>query len=256
MCSGNGVLKCWLTLVLLSIPMTLTCEQEPGRSLSNLKTPDIASQQLLEREKNYTESVENSRPNELAGTGHALGDDETNRQFKNSPSLKWMAERLRVSKTVAYRLSATFNFVVLVTLIAIPLRSKLPAIFHKRTELIRQALDDAQTASAEANQRLSAIKSHLAKIGCEIGRMQSMADQQWQAEEERVRTAAEENKCRISKAAEREIAAAVNQARRELKAYVAELAVTLAATRIQVDTSTDRELVRSFIDQLGRNGSD
>jgi len=30
----------------------------------------------------------------------------------------------------------------------------------------------------------------------------------------------------------------------------------LAATRIHVDVSTDEELVRSFIDQLGRNGSD
>jgi hypothetical protein len=34
------------------------------------------------------------------------------------------------------------------------------------------------------------------------------------------------------------------------------LAVTLAAKRIQVDVSTDEELVRSFIDQLGRNGND
>ena len=60
----------------------------------------------------------------------------------------------------------------------------------------------------------------------------------------------------VSRAAEREIAAAVNQARRELKAYAVDLAVTLAATRIQVDVSTDEQLVRSFIDQLGRNGSD
>jgi F-type H+-transporting ATPase subunit b len=55
---------------------------------------------------------------------------------------------------------------------------------------------------------------------------------------------------------EHEIAAAVDQARRELKAYAADLAVTLAAKRIQVDVSTDEELVRSFIDQLGRNGND
>jgi F-type H+-transporting ATPase subunit b len=256
MCSGNGVLKCWLTVVLLSIPMTLTGEQEQGRFLSNLRTRDVASQQLLEREKNYTKSVQNSSPNEPARAAQALGDDETNEQFKNYPSLKWMAERLGISTTVVYRLSATFNFVALVTLIAIPLRSKLPAIFHKRTELIRQALDDAQRASAEAKRRLLAIESRLAKIGCEIARMQSIADQQWQADEERIRTAAEENKCRISKAAEHEIAAAGNQARRELKAYVADLAVTLAATRIQVDASTDKELVRSFIDQLRQNGRD
>jgi len=254
--SGNSVLKCWFTVVLLSISTALAREQEKGRSLSNLKTPVVALQQLLEREKNYTKSPQNNSPDEIASAAQTLDEDETNEQFKNSPSLKWMAETLRISTTVAYRLSATFNFVALVTLIAIPLRSKLPAIFRKRTELIRQGLDGAQKASAEATQRLLAIESRLAKIGCEIATIQSIADQQWRQEQERIRAAAEENKCRISKAAEREIAAAVNQARRELKAYAAGLAVTLAATRIQVDVSTDEELVRSFIDQLGRNGSD
>jgi F0F1-type ATP synthase membrane subunit b/b' len=73
--------------------------------------------------------------------------------------------------------------------------------------------------------------------------------------EERIRAAAEEDRCRIVKATEHEIAAAVNRVRQELKAYAADLAVTLAAAHIQVDVSTDEELVRSFIDQLGRNGS-
>ena len=251
MSSTTGVLQCWLTVALLSIPMTLAGEQEQGRSLSNLKTPVVALQQLLEREKNYPKSAQNSSPDEIASAAQTLDDDETNEQFKNSPSLKWMAETLRINTTVAYRLSVTFNFVALVTLIAIPLRSKLPAIFRKRTELIRQGLEGAQRASAEATQRLSAIESRLAKIGHEIARMQSIADQQWQAEEERIRAAAEEDKCRISKAAEHEIAAAVNQARRDLKAYVADLAVTLAATRIQADVSTDEELVRSLYPSTG-----
>lgn len=251
-----GVLKCWLTVALLSIPITLAGEREKGRSLSNLKTPVVGLQQLLEREKNYTKTAQNNSPDEIASAAQTLDDDETNEQFKNSPSLKWVAETLRINTAVAYRLSVAFNFVALVTLIAIPLRSRLPAIFRKRTELIRQGLEGAQRASAEATQRLSAIESRLAKIGCEIATIQSIADQQWQAEEARIRVAAEEEKCRIVKATEHEIAAAVNQARRELKAYAADLAVTLAATRIQVDVSTDEELVRSFIDQLGRNGSD
>jgi len=39
-----------------------------------------------------------------------------------------------------------------------------------------------------------------------------------------------------------------------LRAYVSELAVTLAEKRIQVNASTDQELVRAFVDQLGKNG--
>jgi hypothetical protein len=31
---ATGVLKCWLTVALLSIPLTLAGEQEKGRSLS------------------------------------------------------------------------------------------------------------------------------------------------------------------------------------------------------------------------------
>jgi len=256
MWSATGVLKCWLTVALLSISMTVPGEQEKGRSLSIPKTPDVASQQLWKSKRTILKSAQNNSPDEIAIAAQTLSDAETNEQFDNSPSLKWMAGTLRINTALAYRLSVAFNFVALVTLTAIPLRSKLPAIFRKRTELIRQGLDDAQRASTEATLRLSAIESRLAKIGCEIARMQSIADQQWQAEEERIRAAAEEDKCRIVKAVEHEIAAAVSQARRELKAYIADLAVTLAAKRIQVDVSTDEELVRSFIDQLGRNGSD
>jgi|SRR3984957_276267 F-type H+-transporting ATPase subunit b len=256
MWSATGVLKCWLTVALLSISMTVPGEQEKGRSLSIPKTPDVASQQLWKSKRTILKSAQNNSPDEIAIAAQTLSDAETNEQFDNSPSLKWMAETLRINTAVAYRLSVAFNFVALVTLIAIPLRSRLPVIFRKRTELIRQGLEGAQRASAEATQRLSVIESRLAKIGCEIASVQSIADQQWQAEKERIRAAAEEDKCRIVKVTEHEIAAAVDQARRELKAYAADLAVTLAAKRIQVDVSTDEELVRSFIDQLGRNGND
>ena len=256
MWSATGVLKCWLTVALLSISMTVPGEQEKGRSLSIPKTPDVASQQLWKSKRTILKSAQNNSPDEIAIAAQTLSDAETNEQFDNSPSLKWMAETLRINTAVAYRLSVAFNFVALVTLIAIPLRSRLPVIFRKRTELIRQGLEGAQRAGAKATQRLSVIESRLAKIGCEIASVQSIADQQWQAEEERIRAAAEEDKCRIVKVTEHEIAAAVDQARRELKAYAADLAVTLAAKRIQVDVSTDEELVRSFIDQLGRNGND
>jgi len=68
---------------------------------------------------------------------------QTSEQFENSPSLKWMADELGVSTTAAYRLCVVFNFATLVTLILIPLRSKLPAMFRDRTEFIGQTLEDA-----------------------------------------------------------------------------------------------------------------
>jgi F0F1-type ATP synthase membrane subunit b/b' len=98
------------------------------------------------------------------------------------------------------------------------------------------------------------IESRFATIGFEIKALQCSADQQWKAEEERIRTAIAEDQRRIAEGVEKEIEVAVDRARHELKTHAADLAVTLAATRIQVDVSCDQALVRAFIHQLGRNG--
>jgi F0F1-type ATP synthase membrane subunit b/b' len=46
-----------------------------------------------------------------------------------------------------------------------------------------------------------------------------------------------------------------NAARRELKSYVAELAVDLAEKKIRVSQDTDEALVRTFTSQLGKDGN-
>lgn len=173
--------------------------------------------------------------------GEASGDPEA--QFKNSASLKWMAHKLGVSTATAYALSVVVNFLVIIAAGVLLLRSRLPAI------------DEARKTSAEAQRRLSAIEERLGKLQCEIAAMQSVADQESQAEEERMRAAAEEEKRKIVEAAEQEITAAVGLAKRDFKAYAADLAVTLAANSIQVDASTDEALLRAFVDQLGQNRS-
>jgi len=55
--------------------------------------------------------------------------------------------------------------------------------------------------------------------------------------------------------AEQEIEMAANTARRELKAYVAELAVQLAEKKIRVSKDTDEALVRAFTAQMGKDGN-
>jgi F-type H+-transporting ATPase subunit b len=183
----------------------------------------------------------------------ASGDTEA--QFKDSASLKSMARKLGVTTRTAYELSVVVNFLVIITAGFLLLRSRLPAFFRNRTQLIRQALDEARRTSAAAQQRLSAIEERLAKLQSEVEALQSAADQESRAEEERIQAAAEEDKRRVVEAAEQEIAVAVSLAKRDFKAYAADLAVTLAANSIQVDASTDEALLRAFVDQLGRNGS-
>ena len=69
--------------------------------------------------------------------------------------------------------------------------------------------------------------------------------------DERIRAAVEQEKKQVVEAADAEISAASRTARRELKAFAADLAVNLAGQRIQVDQATDEGLVRSFTAKLG-----
>ncbi len=186
--------------------------------------------------------------------GEASGADGT-AELKNSPSVKWLAHMLRVSTATGYQIFIALNFATMVVVIVWFLRPRLPVWLRNRAQAIRQSLDDAGKASIEAQQRLSAIEARMLKLQSEISAMQSVADQESVAEEERLRASAEEEKRKIASIAEQEILAAVTRAKRDFKLYAAESMVTLAANRIKVDTSTDEEILHSFIYQLGGKGS-
>jgi F-type H+-transporting ATPase subunit b len=250
---AKRVWNCLLIVALLSIPMTAAGSQNHGPLSSNPKTSGVGSQP--QGDVNNTQSSENCCLNEPAGVGQATDGGQMNEPLRNSPSLKWIADESGISTIAAYRLSVAFNFAALVILIVIPLKSRLPSIFHNRTELIRQSLENAERTSTEAKKRLLAIESRFARIGFEIMAIQLRADLEWKAEEDRIRTAIAGDNRRIAEMVDRDIAVLVDRARHELKAYAADLAVTLAAARIQVDIFTDQSLVRNFIDQLGRNGN-
>ena len=87
--------------------------------------------------------------------------------------------------------------------------------------------------------------------------MRANAEKEAAAEEARISAAAEEDTRKIVVSAEQEIAAAAKSARRELKAYVADLAVSLASRQIRVNSAMDQALVQSFGDQLSaeKNGT-
>jgi F-type H+-transporting ATPase subunit b len=86
--------------------------------------------------------------------------------------------------------------------------------------------------------------------------MRAAAEEEAAAEEQRIKAAAEEDARKIVESAEQEIAAAVKSARRELTAYAADLAVSLAKKQIHVDAATDHALLRSFAQQLSANGGE
>lgn len=182
----------------------------------------------------------------------AEGDDTA--EFKNAPAIHFLSRITGLSLHGSWWLALLLNFAVIAGVIFWASKKFLPGIFRQRTASIQKAMEDARKASADANRRLSEIESRLSRLDTEISTMRTSADQEAAAEEARIQAAAHEDARKIVESAEQEIVAAAKQVRRELTAYAADLAVSLAKKQIHVDASTDQQLVRGFADQLSNGG--
>lgn len=184
-------------------------------------------------------------------TREATGaEQEKNANLKYSGMVQLLARKTGLSVRQAHLLALGINFAIIVALIGWAAGKYLPGMFRNRTEGIQQALSEARAASQDANRRLTEIESRLRQLDVEIGRVQSAAEKETSAEEERISRATEEDVRKVLRAAEQEIAAAAKQARRELSAHTADLAIALARKQIQVDPNTDQVLVRTFASHL------
>jgi F-type H+-transporting ATPase subunit b len=184
----------------------------------------------------------------------AAGEDDQ-AQFKHSASVQLVAKLTGLTVDGAYWLCVVLNFAVVAGVIVYFSKKNLPSLFRNRTASIQKAMQEARQASEDANRRLAEIETRLSRLGAEIAGMSAVAEKEALAEEARIKAAAEEDARKIVESAQQEIAAAAKLARRDLTAYAANLAVSLAARQIKVDTSTDQALVRSFAQELSSNPS-
>lgn len=185
-------------------------------------------------------------------TREAAGEEKNDTaEFKESPSVQFIARHIGLSTAHAYLLSILLNFAVVAVLIFWAARKYLPAAFSARTAAIQKAMQEAQKASEEARRRLAEIESRLMKLDGEIGMMRNAAEKDAAAEEARIQAAAQEDARKMVESAQQEIASAAKSARRELTAYAADLAIALAKKQIHVDAGTDQALVRNFAGELG-----
>jgi len=200
-------------------------------------------------------SAENAPANAAPNTGSEpnSGEDET-AQFKHSASVQLLSRITGLSLDGAYWLAVLLNFAIVAGLIAWAAKKNLPAMFRNRTASIQKSLEEARKASEEAKRRLADIEARLSRLDGEINQMRAASEKEAAAEEERIKAATAEEARRIIESAGQEIAAATKAARRELTAYAANLAVTLAAKQIHVDTATDQVLVRRFAQQISNDG--
>jgi F-type H+-transporting ATPase subunit b len=177
-------------------------------------------------------------------------DEDGQAQFKHSASVQKVAKLTGLSLDQAYWLCVLLNFAVIAGAVGYLSKKNLPGFFRERTASIQKAMREARQASEEANRRLADIETRLSRLDTEIAGMRGAAEKEAVAEEARIKAAAEEDARKIVESAEQEIAAAAKLARRELTAYAGNLAVSLAAKQIKVDSATDQALVREFAKEL------
>ena len=191
---------------------------------------------------------------EREATGEA--EEEEHGDLKHSPMVHRLAKLTGGNVHRAHLLALSLNFAIIVFVAFWFGRKRIPGMLRSRTESIQRALEEARAASQDANRRLTEIENRLRQLDVEIGRLQANAEKETEAEEGRIKSAAEEDIRKVVEAAEQEIAAAAKLARRELTGHTADLAIALARKQISVDSNTDQVLVRNFASKLSQGGKD
>jgi F-type H+-transporting ATPase subunit b len=239
----------FLVLAAMFVALPAVCQEQSAPQSASLQ--QTSEQQTSEPKKPGDPSLAGELVKE---TREAAGeDDEEYSNLKHAKPIQWLARKIGWSVHGAHLLLSAINFLIIAAIIFWAARKSLPGAFRNRTGAIQQALQEARSASQDANRRLADIENRLRELDVEIGRMQSAAETESAAEEGRIKDAAEDDVRKVVRAAEQEIAAATKQARRELSSHTASLAIALARQQINVDANTDQVLVRTFASGLSHS---
>jgi len=148
------------------------------------------------------------------------------------------------------------NFGLLAIGLGYLIAQNLPPFFAARNEEIRKGIEDAAKLKAEADVRAADMEKRMARLGVEIEELRAHAKSEMSAEGDRIRKETEEILAKVQSTATLEIESAAKNARHELKAYSADLALQLAEVRIRTRAGAGSEsvLVEKFILGLERKG--
>jgi F-type H+-transporting ATPase subunit b len=250
-----AILRPLLALALLAflsvLPAQLAYAQEPAAPSSQPAAAAPAKEGGQPAPGNQTiagELVKETR--EAAGE-----DEEEHADLKHAKPVRWLARKIDWSVHGTHLLLSGLNFAIVAVIIFWAVRKFVPGMLRDRNASIQRSLEEARTASQDANRRLADIENRLRQLDVEIGQMQVTAEKEAAAEEGRIQKAAEEDVRKVVLAAEQEIAAAAKQARRDLTTHTAGLAIALARQQINVDSNTDQVLVRTFASGLASHPS-
>lgn len=146
------------------------------------------------------------------------------------------------------------NTFIILFAIVLPIARILPKVLRKRGQGLKQNLEQARSATADANSRLSAVEAQLARMDEEIGKIRAHVEEEAKQDEVRIKATIAEESAKIVASAEQEIAAAAAHARRGLKAFAADLAIEQAVKQLNLTPETDRQLIEEFVASVAADG--
>ena len=178
--------------------------------------------------------------------------------YTHSPMVARLGRAMGLSTNQASRLFEDFNSGILIAVVLYYLLKIVPGKLRAKRDEIDRELAEARAATADSDRRLRAGGEEGQMRGGGVVARRRQAAQGSVEEEARIHAALEEEKARIVRQAEQEIAAAQSNAERGLKQYAADLAVERAAARVQLTPEGDRAVVDDFLrdlaGQLGKQG--
>jgi F-type H+-transporting ATPase subunit b len=149
------------------------------------------------------------------------------------------------------------NFGILAVALGYGMAKGLPPLFRSRTKEIQQGISEAQQMKQDAEKRSAEMDARLNALGSDIEKFRTQSAAEMQQEGDRIsrETAAQIKK--IEQQATVELESVGKTARRQLKEYAAELALSLAEERLRgrIDNAAESALVDDFVRDLERQAS-
>jgi F-type H+-transporting ATPase subunit b len=144
------------------------------------------------------------------------------------------------------------NFLVLAGGLGYLIGKNAPSFFAARSEQIGKDMAEARKEREAAEARAADVDRRLANLGAEIASLRAHAQEEAEAESQRLAHHRAAEIAKIQAHAEQEIVSAGKFARLELKRYAAELAIGLAEQKIRarMTPETQDALVRGFVRDL------
>jgi F-type H+-transporting ATPase subunit b len=170
-----------------------------------------------------------------------------------APGAAWAAEAEGDRWGVFLPLGRLLNLILVIAVLIWVARKPLSSFFASRSQAIRDQLAEAQQARKEAEAKLAEIEARMSSLDDELAGIKAAAEQEAQAEQQRLVAEAERDAQKVVERARREIEGMTRAAQLELRSHAAELAVQLAEQKIRQEmTEDDRSrLFARFVAGLG-----